>query len=84
MIPENDIYFKSDISNDIQDAYIGLIEQWTKNNLFDKSIKKLYIRNFYVFSGTIMFETFFNNNYKISDRPCDIFISFPLKIKNEE
>ena len=84
MITESDIYFKSDISNDIQDSYIGLIEQWANNNLFDKSIRKLYIKDFYVFSGAIMFEMFFNNNYKISDRPCDIFIKFPLKIKDEE
>lgn len=84
MLTESDIYFKSDISNEIQDAYIGLVEHWANNNIFDKSIKKLYIKNFYVFSETIMFETFFNNNYKISDRPCDIFIKLPLKIKNEE
>ena len=84
MITESDIYFKSTISNDIQDAYIGLIEQWSKNNIFDSNIKKLYVKDYYVFSGAIMFETFFNNNYKISDRPCDIFIKLPLKIKNEE
>lgn len=75
---ESDIFFSDEIPNLVQDTYIGILEEWCDKNIKDKNIRKIYIKDYSVFPEMVMFETFFNNNYKKIDYPCDIFIRLPL------
>ena len=80
-ITESDIYFGKNIPNDIQDAYIEILEAWCYTNLKDQNVRSIFIKDYAIFPYTMLFETFFNGNHKKPDTPCDIFIKLPLIFK---
>lgn len=84
MVTENDIFFHDSIPSEIQDAYIEILEAWCYTNLKRNDVTQIYIKDFHFFPGTILFETFYNKNHKIQDKPCDLIIKLPLLFKVSE